>query len=118
MDSAFLYFETPTMHMHVGGLMLVDPSEAKKPYSFEDYREYIASRLHRVPQFRRKLAMVPLNLGKPSWVEDPDFDLDYHLHRAVVPAPGGTAAGRCGRCGSSRAVPTVWSRSCRRCTTR
>jgi WS/DGAT/MGAT family acyltransferase len=89
MDSAFLYFETPTMHMHVGGLMLVDPSEAKKPYSFEDYREYIASRLHRVPQFRRKLAMVPLNLGKPSWVEDPDFDLDYHLHRAVVPAPGG-----------------------------
>ncbi|MGN6473587.1 MAG: WS/DGAT/MGAT family O-acyltransferase [Mycobacteriales bacterium] len=89
MDSAFLYFETPTMHMHVGGLMLVDPSGAKKPYSFEDYREYIASRLHRVPQFRRKLAMVPLNLGKPSWVEDPDFDLDYHLHRAVVPAPGG-----------------------------
>jgi WS/DGAT/MGAT family acyltransferase len=89
MDSAFLYFETPTMHMHVGGLMLVDPSKAKRPYSFEDYREYIASRMHRVPQFRRKLAMVPLNLGKPSWVEDPDFDLDYHLHRAVVPAPGG-----------------------------
>jgi WS/DGAT/MGAT family acyltransferase len=89
MDSAFLYFETPTMHMHVGGLMLVDVSKAKKPYSFEDYREYIASRLHRVPPFRRKLATVPLNLGKPSWVEDPDFDLDYHLHRAVVPAPGG-----------------------------
>jgi diacylglycerol O-acyltransferase / wax synthase len=89
LDSAFLYFETPTMHMHVGGLMLVDPSEAKKPYSFEDYRAYISARLPRVPSFRRKLATVPLNLSRPSWVEDPDFDLDYHLHRAVVPAPGG-----------------------------
>ena len=89
LDSAFLYFETPTMHMHVGGLMLVDPSEAKEPYSFENYRAYIASRLPRVPSFRRKLATVPLNLGRPIWVEDPDFDLDYHLHRAVVPAPGG-----------------------------
>jgi WS/DGAT/MGAT family acyltransferase len=89
LDSAFLYFETPTMHMHVGGLMLVDPSAAKKPYSFEDYRAYIEARLPRVPSFRRKLATVPLNLGRPSWVEDPDFDLDFHLHRAVVPAPGG-----------------------------
>jgi WS/DGAT/MGAT family acyltransferase len=89
LDSAFLYFETPTMHMHVGGLMLVDPSEAKEPYSFENYRAYIEARLPRVPSFRRKLATVPLNLGRPIWVEDPDFDLDYHLHRAVVPAPGG-----------------------------
>ncbi|HVT22588.1 MAG TPA: wax ester/triacylglycerol synthase domain-containing protein, partial [Mycobacteriales bacterium] len=89
MDSAFLYFETPTMHMHVGGLMLVDPSGARQAYSFDDYRHYIESRLPRVPSFRRKLANVPLNLGRPMWVEDPDFDLDYHLHRAVVPAPGG-----------------------------
>ncbi|HVU60628.1 MAG TPA: wax ester/triacylglycerol synthase family O-acyltransferase [Mycobacteriales bacterium] len=89
LDSAFLYFETPTMHMHVGGLMLVDPSEAPQPYSFEDYRAYIEARLPRVPQFRRKLATVPLNLGRPVWVEDADFDLDYHLHRTVVPAPGG-----------------------------
>ena len=89
LDSAFLYFETPTMHMHVGGLMLVDPSTAPKPYSFADYREYVERRLPRVPAFRRKLATVPLNLGKPAWVEDPDFDLDYHLHRVTVPAPGG-----------------------------
>ncbi|HVW81638.1 MAG TPA: wax ester/triacylglycerol synthase family O-acyltransferase [Mycobacteriales bacterium] len=89
LDSAFLYFETPTMHMHVGGLMLVDPSDASQPYSFESYRDYIQSRLPRVPQFRRKLATVPLNLGRPVWIEDPDFDLDYHLHRGFVPAPGG-----------------------------
>ncbi|HWB65439.1 MAG TPA: wax ester/triacylglycerol synthase family O-acyltransferase [Mycobacteriales bacterium] len=89
LDSAFLYFETPTMHMHVGGLMLVDPSTAPRPYSFAEYYRYIESRLPRVPAFRRKLATVPLNLGRPVWVEDPDFDLDYHLRRTAVPAPGG-----------------------------
>jgi WS/DGAT/MGAT family acyltransferase len=89
LDSAFLIFENSTMHMHVGGLMIVDPSTADKPYSFADYRHYVESRLPRVPAFRRKLATVPLNLGKPMWVEDADFDLDFHLHRATVPSPGG-----------------------------
>src|SRR5581483_8834463 len=89
LDSAFLIFETSTMHMHVGGLMLVDPSTASKPYTFEDYRAYIERRLPRVPGFRRKLATVPLNLSRPVWVEDPDFDLDFHLHRTTVAAPGG-----------------------------
>jgi len=89
LDSTFLYFETPTMHMHVGGLMLVDPSTKSKPYSFAEVRDYIDSRMGLVPSFRRKLATVPLNLARPYWVEDPDFDLDYHLHRIAVPAPAG-----------------------------
>jgi diacylglycerol O-acyltransferase / wax synthase len=89
LDSAFLYFETPTMHMHVGGLMLVDPSTMSQPYSFVGFRDYIDSRMPLVPAFRRKLATVPLNLSRPYWVEDPDFDLDYHLHRIAVPAPAG-----------------------------
>ncbi|MDQ1706213.1 MAG: diacylglycerol O-acyltransferase / wax synthase [Frankiaceae bacterium] len=89
LDSAFLYFETPTMHMHVGGLMLIDPSTMSKPYSFESMRAYIDGRMPLVPAFRRKLATVPLNLSRPYWVEDQDFDLDYHLHRIAVPAPAG-----------------------------
>jgi diacylglycerol O-acyltransferase / wax synthase len=89
LDSAFLYFETPTMHMHVGGLMLIDPSTMSKPYSYAVLRNYIESRLPLVPAFRRKLATVPLNLSKPYWVEDQDFDLDYHLSRIAVPPPGG-----------------------------
>jgi WS/DGAT/MGAT family acyltransferase len=89
LDSAFLYFETPTLHMHVGGLMLVDPSTMSKPYSYADLRDYIDARMPLVPAFRRKLATVPLNLARPYWVEDPDFDLDYHLHRIAVPAPAG-----------------------------
>jgi WS/DGAT/MGAT family acyltransferase len=89
LDAAFLYFETPTMHMHVGGLMLIDPSTMPEPYSYARMHDYIESRLPLVPAFRRKLATVPLNLGRPYWVEDEDFDLDYHLHRVAVPAPGG-----------------------------
>jgi diacylglycerol O-acyltransferase / wax synthase len=89
LDSAFLYFETPTMHMHVGGLMLVDPSTMSEPYSYASMRRYIETRLPLVPAFRRKLATVPLNLSRPYWVEDQDFDLDYHLHRIAVPPPGG-----------------------------
>src|SRR5437763_2308661 len=89
LDAAFLYFETPTMHMHVGGLMLIDPSTMPEPYSFAAMRENISSRLPLVPGFRRKLAPVPLNLARPYWVEDPDFDLDYHVRRVAVPAPAG-----------------------------
>ena len=89
LDAAFLYFETPTMHMHVGGLMLVDPSTMPKPYSFKSFRDNIESRLPLVPAFRRKLATVPFNLSRPFWVEDQDFDLDFHVHRATVAAPGG-----------------------------
>ncbi len=88
LDSAFLYFETPTMHMHVLGLMLIDPSTMPGGYSFERVREYIGSRLELVPGLRRKLAAVPFNLTRPYWVEDPDFDLDYHLRRIGVPGPG------------------------------
>ena len=89
LDAAFLYFETPTMHMHVGGLMLVDPSTMSKPYNFADLRAYIDGRMPLVPGFRRKLVPMPLNLARPYWVEDADFDLDYHLHRIAVPAPAG-----------------------------
>ena len=89
LDAAFLYFETPAGHMHVGGLMLVDPSTMTKPYSYQDFHDYIESRMFLVPPFRRKLATVPMHLARPYWVEDKNFDLDAHLHRITVPAPGG-----------------------------
>src|SRR3954465_11799746 len=89
LDAAFLYFETPTMHMHVGGLMLVDFSEAKEPYSYARMRAYIEAREGLVPAFRQKLAPVPLNLSRPYWIQDAAFDLDYPLRRITVPSPGG-----------------------------
>jgi diacylglycerol O-acyltransferase / wax synthase len=88
LDATFLYFETPTNHMHVMGVIVFDPATATEPYSFERVKEMMAARLHLVPTFRRKLAPIPFNLHHPVWVEDANFDLDYHIRRIGCPAPG------------------------------
>jgi diacylglycerol O-acyltransferase / wax synthase len=88
LDASFLYFETPTMHMHVCATIIFDPSTVEGGYSYERVRDVIESRLHLVEPFRRKLASVPFNLHHPVWVEDADFDLDYHLRRIGLPGPG------------------------------
>ena len=88
LDATFLYFETPNMHMHVMGVIVFDPSTVAEGYSFERVKEIMSKRLHLVPPFRRKLAPIPFNMHHPVWVEDPDFDLDYHIHRIGCPAPG------------------------------
>src|SRR5947209_7876342 len=89
LDATFLYLETPSNHMHVCATMIFDPSTVPGGYSFEHVRDVIASRLHLVAQFRRRLAMVPFNIHHPVWFEDPDFDIDYHVRRIAVPGPGG-----------------------------
>ncbi len=89
LDAAFLYLETPTHHMHVAMTMVLDPSTMPGGYSFEAIKEFIASRMDRIPPFRRRLVSVPFNLHHPVWVEDPEFDLDYHIRRIGAPAPGG-----------------------------
>jgi diacylglycerol O-acyltransferase / wax synthase len=88
LDASFLYLESPTNHMHVAATMTFDPSTVEGGYSFEKVRDLVQRRLHLIPQFTRRLATVPFNLHHPVWVEDPDFDLDYHLRRIAVPAPG------------------------------
>jgi WS/DGAT/MGAT family acyltransferase len=88
LDATFLYFETPNMHMHVMGVIVFDPTTASEPYSFERVKEKMRNRLHLVPPFRRKLAPIPFNLHHPVWVEDANFDLDYHIRRIGCPAPG------------------------------
>jgi diacylglycerol O-acyltransferase / wax synthase len=89
MDSTFLSIETASHHMHVSMVSTWDPSEMPGGYSFEKMRALIESRLPRIPMFRRRLAEVPFNLHFPVWVEDPNFDLDYHVRRVAVPSPGG-----------------------------
>ena len=89
LDAAFLYLENPTNHMHVAMTMVLDPSTVPGGYTFETIKEFIGGRLHLVPPFRRRLVEVPLNLAHPVWVEDPDFDLDFHIRRIGCPAPGG-----------------------------
>jgi WS/DGAT/MGAT family acyltransferase len=88
LDASFLYFETPNMHMHVVGVIVFDPSTSPDGYDFERVKDMLRNRLHLVPQFRRKLAPIPFNAHHPVWVEDDEFDLDYHVRRIGCPAPG------------------------------
>jgi diacylglycerol O-acyltransferase / wax synthase len=90
LDASFLYLERPSMHMHVGGVGVLDPSERPGgALKFEDLAHVITSRLHLVPRFRQKVVFVPGNVARPLWVDDADFDVEFHLRRAALPAPGG-----------------------------
>src|SRR5690242_11645296 len=89
LDATFLYFETPANHMHVAAVMIFDPASMPGGYSFEKVKQNIADRLDLISDFRRRLVPVPFNIAHPVWIEDPDFDLDYHVRHIAVPAPGG-----------------------------
>ncbi|CAN5602728.1 wax ester/triacylglycerol synthase family O-acyltransferase [soil metagenome] len=89
LDAAFLYLENPTNHMHVAMTMVIDPASVPGGYSFQNLKDFIGGRVHLVPPFRRRLVEVPLNLAHPVWVEDPNFDLDFHVRRIGCPSPGG-----------------------------
>jgi diacylglycerol O-acyltransferase / wax synthase len=86
LDSAFLHVETGTAALHIASLAIFAgpaPTQA-------EVRAAIARKLPLVPRCRQRLAHVPFALGRPVWVDDPEFDLGRHIHRAAVAAPGGT----------------------------
>lgn len=89
MDATFLYVETHEAHMHVAMTGIYDVSTMPGGYSFEAMKEHVRSRLHLVAPFRRRLVQVPFQFHHPVWVEDPNFNLDYHVRRIGCPAPGG-----------------------------
>jgi diacylglycerol O-acyltransferase len=88
LDAAFLAMETPAMYGHVGSICILDPSSAATPITLASLTELIESRLHLIPPFRRRLVEVPLGLDMPYWIEDPDFDIEYHVRELALPAPG------------------------------
>jgi WS/DGAT/MGAT family acyltransferase len=88
-DAMFLYQETPSTPMAGVGLAIYDPSTAPGgAVSFEQIQEYLASRLHLARIFRQRLARVPLDLDHPYWIEDPNFDLEFHVRQLGLPKPG------------------------------
>jgi diacylglycerol O-acyltransferase len=89
LDASFLYLETPEQLLHVCGLIVLDPGTMPDEYSFEKMRSEIGRRVADVPAFTRKLRKVPLGLDHPIWVKDSHFDIDRHVHRLALPAPGG-----------------------------
>ncbi|MFN8036317.1 MAG: wax ester/triacylglycerol synthase family O-acyltransferase [Acidimicrobiia bacterium] len=88
LDAAFLYGETPSWHMHVSALAIADPSGMPGGFDFERFKRVVVERLPLVPQFRWRLVEVPFGLDRPGWVEERDFDPDYHVRRIGCPAPG------------------------------
>jgi diacylglycerol O-acyltransferase len=90
LDASFLYLETPTAHMHVAGTYIYDPSTAPEgsDWGAAALRREIERRLHLVPPYRRRLKEIPFQLHHPLWIEDPDFDLEWHVRDAQLPAPG------------------------------
>jgi len=89
LDASFLYLETPSQPLHVCSILELDASTIPGGYSFDRLRGELALRVKAMPSFREKLANSFLNLDHPVWVEDEDFDVDRHLHRIGLPAPGG-----------------------------
>ena len=89
LDGAFVSFESPTTHLQILGALVFDPSEVDGGVPFGAIRGLIADRLALVPPFRKRLVEVPFGLQHPAMVDDPDFDLDYHVRRARLPEPGG-----------------------------
>jgi len=88
-DASFLYLETPHAPMHIGGIMIYDPSALPGgKQRFKDILGFIEERLHLARTFRQKLVQVPFNLDYPYWIEDKDFDLEYHVRHVRLPEPG------------------------------
>ncbi len=94
-DSSFLYAESPTAHMHVGSLTFFEDTGLSE----DALLRHVESRLHLVPRYRRKIARVPGNQGRPVWVDDPHFDVRNHVLFTGIP-----------RAGSERDVLTLTSR--------
>ena len=88
-DAMFLHSEIDGLPQHIGGVSIYDQSTAPDgEVRFKQILSMLERRQHLSPIFRRKLAFVPGNLGRPYWVEDPDFDIEYHVRHIALPKPG------------------------------
>ncbi|MEA2123610.1 MAG: diacylglycerol O-acyltransferase / wax synthase [Solirubrobacteraceae bacterium] len=83
-DAGFLAQEGPSTHMHIGGVVLLDGP----PPLLEEFTHHVRSRLHLVPRYRQRVAKAPLETGLPLWIDDPTFNLGYHIRHTALPAPG------------------------------
>ena len=85
LDSSFLHLERDSAHMHVAGCAVFEGSAP----AYDELVEEILARLHLVPRYRQRLAFVPLEQGRPVWVDDPHFNITYHVRHTALPRPGG-----------------------------
>src|SRR5919107_2515838 len=84
LDASFLYLEEPGTPMHVGGVLILDAP----PGGLDALAALVEARLSLVPRYRQRVVEVPGHLANPVWVDDPEFELDYHVRRSGLPRPG------------------------------
>ena len=84
LDAGFLHLERHGAHMHVAGVMVFEGD----PPAYDELVEALEVRMHLVPRYRQKLAHVPYGQGRPVWVDDPHFNLRYHVRHSALPPPG------------------------------
>ncbi len=90
LDAAFLSQERPETPMHIGSVAVFNGP----PPDWDDFLEHVRVRLDRVPRYRQKLAEPPLGIGPRRWIDDPNFNLEYHVLHRAVPSPGDNATVR------------------------
>jgi diacylglycerol O-acyltransferase / wax synthase len=84
LDASFLHLERDSAHMHVGSTLIFEG----EPPPYDELVETIERRLHLVPRYRQRLAFVPMQQGRPVWVDDPHFNSRYHVRHTALPRPG------------------------------
>lgn len=88
LDAAFLSAETKTWPTHVACITIFDPAKAGREFDMDVLKRSLASRLDLLPPLRWRVIEAPLGLGQPHWIEDPEFDLDWHIRRMGIASPG------------------------------
>jgi WS/DGAT/MGAT family acyltransferase len=88
LDSQFLAMETHAVFGHVGSVCVLDPSTATEAFTLDYFSKAIAERLPLVPLFRQRLVEVPFGLDQSYWIDDPDFDIEFHVRELALPKPG------------------------------
>jgi len=84
-DNSFLAQEKESAHMHVGAMLTFDGPAV----DYLELVQHIEARLHLVPRYRQRLARPRFEMGRPMWVDDPSFNIHYHVRHSALPAPGG-----------------------------
>ena len=95
MDSSFVAMESPNSPMHIGSVLIYNPETAPGGFvRFKDILAFIGSRMQLSRTMRQRLVRVPFDLDYPYWIEDPDFDLEYHVRHVALPRPGAVTRAR------------------------
>jgi len=85
LDASFLHVEDDVSHMHIAAVGIFEGPAPR----YDDVVAMVRGKLPLVPRYRQVVRFVPLDLGRPVWVDDPHFNIDYHLRHTALPAPGG-----------------------------